>query len=150
MDIRVKKRLIMEEKKSNHLECTVTEEGAIKFILVFEGNEDIMPSSFDEDDEYFEVECSRKVGDDIEPVFYMIRDEIEFKNYALEILRESEYVMCDAAYIKGNEIILKILNNFAVSKGSGYTVEIDHNLGEGSKERKEIEDICIQYQLNIE
>jgi len=57
--------------------------------------------------------------------------------------------MCDAAYIKGNEIILKILNNFAVSKGS-YRVEIDHNLGEGSKERKEIEDICIQYQLNIE
>jgi len=50
----------MEEKKSNHLECTVTEEGAIKFLLVFEGNEDIMPSTFDEDDEYFEVECSRQ------------------------------------------------------------------------------------------
>ncbi len=134
----------MEEKKSNHLECTVTEEGAIKFILVFEQNED------DEDDEYVDVECSSIVGDDIEPVFYIIRDDIEFKNYALEILRKSEYVVCDAQYEDLNEIIFKIRNNFAVSKGSGYTVEIDHNLGVGSKERKEIEDICIQHQLDIE
>ena len=132
----------MEEKKSNHLECTVTEEGAIKFILVFE--------QYEEDDEYVDLECSSIVGDDIEPVFYIIRDDIEFKNYALEILRKSEYVVCDAQYENQNEIILKIHNNFAVSKGSGYTVEIDHNLGESSKECKEIEDICIQYQLNIE
>ena len=141
----------MKEKKSKHLECTVTEEGAIKFLLIFDGNEDIMPSSLDEDDEYFEVDCSRKVGDIIEEyIFWSIKDDIGFKNHALEILRESECVMCDAQYIKGNEIILKIRNNFAVSKGSGYTVEIDHNLGEDSKEGKEIEDICIQHQLNIE
>ena len=48
------------------------------------------------------------------------------------------------------KIIFKIRNNFAVSKGSGYTVEIDHNLKVDSRECKEIEDICIQYQLNIE
>ena len=37
-----------------------------------------------------------------------------------------------------------------VSKGVGYTVEIDHDLGEGSKKRKEIEDVCVQHQLDVE
>ncbi len=141
----------MKEKKSKHLECTVTEEGVMKFILIFDGNDDIMPSYDDEDDKYYEVECSSKVGDDIEElIFYSIRDTIDFKNYALKILRASEYVVCDAQYIKGNEIILKIRNNFVVSKGRGYTVEIDHDLGEDSKEGKEIEDICMQHQLDVE
>lgn len=144
----------MEEKKSKHLECTVTEEGVTKFLLIFDGNEDILPS-YDEngeekggDDEYFIVDCSRKIGDVEEPIFYSIRDTIDFKKYALEILRESEYVVCDADYLRGNKIILKIRNNFAVSKG--YTVEIDHDLGEGSKKGKEIEDICIQHQLDVD
>jgi len=132
----------MEEKKSNHLECTVTEEGAVKFISILAQNE--------EDEGYVDVECSSIVGDDIDPVFYIIGTDIKFKNYALKILRKSEYVVCDAQYEDLTEIIFKICNNFAVSKGSGYTVEIDHNLGVGSKELKEIEDVCIQHQLNVE
>ena len=132
----------MEEKESKHLECTVTEEGAAKFISILAQNE--------EDEGYVDVECSSIVGDDRDPVFDIIGTDIKFKNYALKILRKSEYVVCDAQYEDLNEIKLKIRNNFAVSKGSGYTVEIDHNLKVDSRVCKEIEDICIQYQLNIE
>jgi len=62
----------MEEKESKHLECTVTEEGAVKFIMILAQNE--------EDEGYVDVECSSIVGDDRDPVFDIIGIDIKFKN----------------------------------------------------------------------